>query len=58
MARRKVLWKRGRHFILLVPMGTLVGLVAGIIFHDVIFAVIVGAAFGVTLATLFTIQTH
>jgi len=55
---RRLLQGRARHFVLLLPMGLVVGAVVGVGFHDVLFGLAVGAIFGLALALLLTLQTH
>lgn len=56
--RSDLFFRKVRHFIFLVPIGSIVGLLAGIAFKDVLFGLGVGFAFGTALALLFTLQTH
>lgn len=55
---RKLLRGRAKHFVLLLPMGLVVGALVGVGFHDIIFGLVVGLGFGFALALLFTLQTH
>ncbi|MCD6136562.1 hypothetical protein J7J63_07630 [Candidatus Bipolaricaulota bacterium] len=55
---RRLLRGKGKHFMLLLPMGLVIGALVGVGFHDVLFGLTVGAIFGLALALLFTLQTH
>ncbi|MEA3238979.1 MAG: hypothetical protein U9Q94_04260 [Candidatus Bipolaricaulota bacterium] len=55
---RNLLRGRARHFVLLLPMGLVVGAVVGVGFHDVLFGLAAGAIFGLALGLLLTLQTH
>ncbi len=55
---RRLLTGKGKHFMLLLPMGLVIGALVGVGFHDVLFGLAVGAIFGFALALLFTLQTH
>ncbi|MGB2982297.1 MAG: hypothetical protein WBC63_00365 [Candidatus Bipolaricaulia bacterium] len=53
---RRLLDSRWRHFLILLPLGSGVGLVVGILFRDVAFGVGAGAAFGAVFGLLFAVR--
>lgn len=55
---RKLLRGKARHFVFLLPMGLIVGVLVGVGFHDVLFGLATGAVLGLAFALLFTLQTH
>lgn len=47
---------RFRHVLILVPLGALVGLAVGLIFHDEAYGVAVGAGIGAGLGLLLAVR--
>jgi len=51
-----LLASRWKHVIRLLPMGAIVGLVIGYLFHDLLYGLLVGCVFGGLLGLLFVVR--
>ena len=49
----RLLASRWKHLIRLIPMGAVVGLIAGYFFEDILYGLLIGCVFGALLGLMF-----
>jgi len=47
-----------RHLLILLPLGAAVGILAGLLFHDILFGLVVGLAIGAGFSIMFALRTQ
>jgi hypothetical protein len=52
----RLLGSRWKHVIRLIPMGAVVGLVAGYFFEDILYGLLIGCVFGALLGLMFAVR--
>jgi uncharacterized membrane protein len=52
----RVLASRWRHLVWLTPLGAVVGLGFGVLFHDVVYGLLVGCALGLLFGFMFVVR--
>ncbi len=55
---KRTISPRLRHFIILIPLGLVVGSIVGWAFQDPLFGLLSGIGLGILIATVFALQTH